>query len=233
MAIYAMGDFHLSESVPKPMDVFGGVWRGYRQKIIDGLEAVGLKDEDVLVVAGDFSWGISLKESLADFRFLDTYPGKKLLLKGNHDLWWQTVRKMKGFFAENGIKTIDFLHNNCYIYEGIGLCGTRGWFFEEERGDAHDRKMLSREMIRLEKSLSDAQKAGAERLYAFLHYPPMYGSYRCDEMIDILRRYRVKRCYYGHLHGGAHALARQGVYDGVDYRLIAADYLHFLPVRVD
>ncbi len=227
MALYAIGDTHLSLGSSKPMDVFGGGWTGYVDKLRRGFEAV--RPEDTVVLCGDLSWGMSLEEARADFAFLDALPGeKKLLLKGNHDYWWTTARKMNGFFAENGFTTLEILHNNCWLYGEIALCGTRGWFYEEERGE-HSAKVFNRELIRLEASL---KAAGEREKYCFLHYPPLYQGYRCQEIIDLLERYHVTRCCYGHLHGGSHRLAVSGTQDGVEYRLVAADYLGFCPEKI-
>lgn len=231
MALYTIADLHLSLGADKPMDVFGGAWDGYLDKLKTNLAC--LRKEDTLVIPGDLSWGISLEESLPDFRFLDNLPGRKLLVKGNHDLWWETAAKMKRFFAANGITSIDFIHNNCHMYRNTALCGTRGWFFEEERSDSHDEKVFRRELLRLEASLNAARQTAAERIYCFLHYPPLYQGYRCDEILDIMKRYGVARCYYGHLHSHSQRLAVQGVQEGIDFRLIAADYMNFRPALIE
>jgi len=232
MALYAIADLHLSLGTQKNMDVFKGVWEGYVQKIKTNFEGV-LTPEDTLVIAGDFSWGMTLSEALPDFGFLNDFPGKKILVKGNHDFWWDTVRKMKGFLAENSLMTIDFLHNNYFAYRDIALCGSRGWFFEEQKGAEHDRKMINRECLRLRASLSAAKAQGFDRLYVFLHYPPLFYNYRCGDIINILREYNVKHCFYGHLHGSAHAMAVQGTHDGICYRLISADFLRFEPLLLE
>ncbi len=233
MGLYAIADYHLSESVDKPMDIFGGAWENYTEKIKAGLQETMKSDDDVLIVGGDFSWGIDLKEALADFRLLASYPGQKILLKGNHDLWWDTLTKLTRILAENGLFHISFLFNNCYVYKDIALCGTRGWFFEEERSDSHDEKVFRRELLRLEASLNAARQTAAERIYCFLHYPPLYQGYRCDEILDIMKRYGVARCYYGHLHSHSQRLAVQGVQEGIDFRLIAADYMNFRPALIE
>ena len=226
MALYAIGDTHLSLGVDKPMDIFGGRWSGYVEKLREGFE--GVTAEDTVVLCGDLSWGMSLAQAREDFAFLDALPGKKLLMKGNHDYWWTTASKMNQFFEENGFTSFELLHNNCHLYGGVALCGTRGWFYEEDRGE-HSAKVFNRELIRLEASL----KAGGEReKFCFLHYPPLYQGYRCQEILDLLERYGVTRCYYGHLHGGSHRLAVTGREGGVEYHLVAADYLGFRPLKI-
>lgn len=226
MALYAIGDTHLSLGADKPMDVFGGAWAGYQEKLTQGLSA--LRPEDTLVIAGDVSWGMSLEESEADFAFLDAFPGTKLLLKGNHDYWWNTAAKMERFFAEKGFSSLRILHNNCHYYGDVALCGTRGWFYEEEKA-GQNQKVFNRELIRLEASLKAAGEA--EKL-CFLHYPPFYTGYRCEPILALLERYQVKACYYGHLHGASHRLALQGKQGSVEYHMISADYLKFTPEKV-
>ena len=226
MALYAIGDTHLSLGSDKPMDVFGGGWTGYVDKLRQGFE--GVEPEDTVVLCGDLSWGMSLEEARADFAFLDSLPGRKLLMKGNHDYWWTTAQKMRRFFEENGFSTLELLHNNCHIYGDVALCGTRGWFYEEDRGE-HSAKIFNRELIRLEASL----KAGGTReKFCFLHYPPLYQGYHCQEIIDLMERYGVTRCYYGHLHGGSHRLAVSGQRGRVEYHLVAADFLGFRPEKI-
>lgn len=206
------------------MDVFGGTWEGYVEKLRRGFQ--GLTGEDTVVLCGDISWGMGLEEARADFAFLDALPGgRKLILKGNHDYWWNTASKMDRFFAENSFSTLNILHNNCYFYGETALCGTRGWFYEETGSS----KVFQRELIRLEASL---KAAGEREKLCFLHYPPLYQGYACPEIMELLERYQVKRCFYGHLHGGSHRLAIEGARNGVDYRLVAADFVGFTPVKI-
>ena len=129
-----------------------------------------LTEEDTVVLCGDLSWGMSLEEAKEDFAYLNALPGKKLLMKGNHDYWWTTASKMKKFFEENGFDTFDILHNNCHFYGDVALCGTRGWFYEIDRGE-HSAKIFNRELMRLEASL---KAAGEREKFCFLHYPPLY-----------------------------------------------------------
>lgn len=227
MALYAIGDLHLSFQADKPMDVFGGNWSGYVDKLREGLKVIN--PEDTTVLLGDLSWGMSLTDAAEDFRFINQIPGIKIVLKGNHDYWWSTAKKFYDFCEEQSFKNMLVLNNNCWFYEDVALCGTRGWFYEEERHGAQDEKIFRRELMRLETSL---KAAGDREKLCFLHYPPCFGAYRCDEIMDMLTAYGVRRCYYGHLHGDSHRLAFQGVYGGVEYRLAAADYLDFCPICV-
>lgn len=226
MALYVLGDSHLSFRAHKPMDVFGGAWDGYVDKLRAGLSI--LREEDTIVLAGDISWGMSLEEAEEDFAFLNSFPGRKLILKGNHDYWWTTANKTYQFWAEHGFTTLNLLHNNCYEYGEYALCGTRGWFWEEDQ-NGHNQKVFNRELLRLEASL---KAAGERPRLAFLHYPPLYQGYRCQEILDLLERYQVKACYYGHLHGGSHRLALEGIHGTVEYHLVAGDYLGFRPLKI-
>ena len=227
MALYAIGDLHLCLGAPKPMDIFGGAWVGYMDKLKDGLSIITAEDTTILL--GDLSWSLDLPGAKADFAWINEIPGQKIILKGNHDYWWSTAAKFHKFCQENGFETLNILNNNCYFYEDWALCGTRGWFFEEERSGQHDEKVFKRELIRLETSL---KAAGERNKMVFLHYPPLYKGYECREILDLLEKYEVRRCFYGHLHGGSHRLAMEGTWNGVEFRLAAADYLGFKPYRV-
>lgn len=227
MALYAIGDLHLCLGAPKPMDVFGGPWVGYMDKLKAGIARI--RPEDTTVLLGDLSWALCLDEAGADFAWIDQIPGRKIILKGNHDYWWSTASKFYKFCAEHGFSDQWILNNNHYEYEGFAICGTRGWFYEEDRHGAHDEKVFRRELIRLETSL---QSAGALPKIVFLHYPPRYRGYECPEILALLQKYEVRRCFYGHLHGDSHKLATEGLWDGVDFRLVAADYIGFSPVTV-
>ena len=227
MALYAIGDLHLCLGAPKPMDVFGGNWTGYMDKLKEGMSVI--TDSDTTVLLGDLSWALSLEESAADFAWINEIPGRKVILKGNHDYWWSTAAKFNKFCEANGFENLYLLNNNCFEYEDWAICGTRGWFFEEERSGAHDEKVFKRELCRLEASLKAAEE---KRKMVFLHYPPRYKGYECKEILELLEKYEVRRCFYGHLHGGSHKLAMEGLWDGVEFRLVAADYLNFKPYKV-
>lgn len=228
MSLYAIGDLHLSQSTHKPMDIFGPAWSHHVSRLQEGFQALG--PEDVCVLCGDTSWGSTLEEALADFQFLDTLPGRKILLKGNHDYWWTGMGKMQGFLRNHDITSVSFLHNNAVPYgEKIALCGTKGWFYEPGRSSAHDRKLMDREILRLEASLKAAE--GRER-YVFLHFPPRYGSYACQEILALLRLYQVRMCCSGHLHGASLAMAFNGLWEGCLHRCVSADAIQFRPCKI-
>ena len=227
MALYTIGDLHLSLNSDKSMDVFGPGWANYVARIREGFST--LTEADTTVLCGDLSWGMSLEESLEDLKFIHALPGRKILLKGNHDYWWNTARKMENFFKENGLDSLEILHNNCNYYGDIALCGTRGWFYELDSEGTHNGKMMAREVGRLEASL---QAAGEAEKLCFLHYPPLYTGYRCPEILALLQKYGVKRCFYGHLHGASHKRRIEGDCGGTDFALVAADYLGFTPLKI-
>lgn len=227
MALYAIGDLHLSLSANKPMDVFGSKWENHVGRLKAAFSE--LHEDDVIVLDGDTSWGIDLEGALADFQWIDSFPGKKILVKGNHDYWWGTVSKMKKFFADHEIRSIDVLHNNCFFYGDYAICGTRGWFYEEDAAGTHTGKMLDREAIRLEASLKCAE---GKPTVCFLHYPPVYQGYQCPKLLALLDRYGVERCCYGHLHGYTHRRAFEGKRNSTEFALISADYLQFIPKKI-
>ncbi|MDR0862951.1 MAG: metallophosphoesterase [Oscillospiraceae bacterium] len=232
MALFAIGDLHLSLASEKPMDVFGGGWEGYVDKIKLGFERVA--PDDTVILCGDLSWGMTINESLADFRFIGELPGKKIILKGNHDYWFETVAKAKKFFEQNDIPNIEILNNNHFIYdEGaarVAICGTRGWLYDENMDGTHNGKIMAREVIRLEASLKSAPPDAGK--ICFFHYPPRFKNYVCADIIAVMEQYGVKRCWYGHIHGAAHRFAVTGTADGIEYNMVSADYLKFIPQRV-
>ena len=227
MALYAIGDLHLSLGADKPMDIFGGNWVGYMEKLKEGLSVITPKDTTVLL--GDLCWALDLAQAKPDFAFIDGIPGRKIILKGNHDYWWSTAAKFYKFCEENGFTDQYILNNNHYEYGDYAICGTRGWFFEEERSGQHDEKVFNRELCRLEASL---KSAGGKPKIVFLHYPPRYKGYECPQILELLKRYGVSRCFYGHLHGASHGLAMEGIWDCVDFKLVSADKLDFRPFMV-
>lgn len=225
MALYVLGDPHLSLSGEKPMDIFGPRWQDHAKKIKKAwLETV--KPEDTVVLAGDISWAMSLKEAEPDLRFFHDLPGKKLLLKGNHDYWWETLAKMNRFLKEREWEDIFFLFNNSYTVEGLTVCGTRGW--EVDCFDEQAQKMLPREIQRLEHSLASAPKEGEK--VVFFHYPPVVGEQ--DPFLPVLQKYGVRRVFYGHLHGPKALTTQPIVQNGIEYTLISADALNFSPLLV-
>lgn len=229
MNIFTIGDLHLSIKGNKSMDIFGDNWVGHDKKIKNNWERI-VKEDDVVVVLGDSSWAMDLEEAYHDFEYIHHLPGKKLIIKGNHDYWWNTVLKMRHYMEKNGFDSIDFIHNNTYVFNGIALCGTRGWFIDEN--PEHDVKVFKREILRLETSLKLAKAQNPEEICVFLHYPPAYQGYACEQIMDLLCDYGVKRCFYGHLHGIAHARSIRKPYRDVNFYLVSSDCINFTPFLV-
>ncbi len=228
MALFVIGDTHLSLSVDKPMDIFGG-WKNYMQRLEENWKAA-VQPEDTVVIPGDVSWAMSLQEAEKDFAFLHQLPGQKILLKGNHDYWWTTKSKMDQFLEEKGFTTLTILHNNSISAEGVSLCGSRGWMFEQ--GQEHDKKLIAREAGRIRASLQDAQRFGEQEKILFLHYPPVFMQDSIPEFLDVMKEYGVKRCYYGHIHSHGCRYAFQGNWEGVELAMVSADFLGFAPKKI-
>lgn len=227
MSLFVMADLHLPIAVNKPMDIFGG-WDNYVERISENWEK-NVSDEDTVVIPGDISWAMSLEQALPDFKFIHELKGKKIISKGNHDYWWTSAAKLNRFVEENGFDSIRFLHNNHYAYGSLGICGTRGWI--NDNGEPADAKVLAREAARLETSLRSAEAEGLEPV-VFLHYPPLYGTEYNYDILDVMYRHNIKRCFYGHVHGKGHKYAVNGERDGIDFRLVSADYMQFCPLKI-
>lgn len=227
--IYTIGDLHLSLGCDKPMDIFSG-WTNYLERLRENWNSK-ITDDDTVVLLGDHSWALKLEDSLRDLEFIHKeLNGKKILVKGNHDLWWSTMNKITNFVNDSGFSSISFLFNNAYLVEGISICGTRGWI--RENGEPADIKVLNREAGRLEASLQAGVKLGGE-LVAFIHYPPICGTEENAAITELLHKYNVKRCYYAHLHGYSIKSALGGERAGVTYKLVSADGVGFDPVKVN
>ena len=239
MSLFVMADLHLSSDGSKSMEIFGPRWKDYMKKIRQNWCAV-VSSEDTVVIPGDISWGLKTDEAIDDLLFLDSLPGQKLIGKGNHDLWWSTAAKLYKMMEENQITSIHLLHNNAYCVQGAILCGTRGWFVEENQqhtvGDADYMRIVNREVIRLRLSLDAAKKIQAEQapdlpILVFLHFPPVWNDFVCREILDVLHQYDIERCYFGHIHG-AHYAPRSQSFEGIEFTLCAADALNFTPLLI-
>lgn len=235
MAIYTIGDLHLSFNENKPMSIFGENWEGYEEKVKENWTNL-VKEEDLVVLPGDFSWSMYLKDTYNDFEYLNNLPGKKILLKGNHDYWWSTVNSMRNYIKENHFENIDFLYNNAYEFENKIIVGTRGWALGE---DLESKKMINREVLRLELSIKNGLENYGENkeIIAFMHYPPIIKqniqNNEINDFIRILKQYNIKQCYYGHLHGSAIKEAVEGEYFGINFKLVSSDSVGFDLVKVE
>ncbi len=225
MAIFTISDLHLSFGAQKPMSIFKG-WENYEQRIAANWRRV-VSPQDTVVLPGDLSWAMKLPETQADFAFLHSLPGKKIILKGNHDLWWSSMKKIGEFLEENKFDSILPLHNNAYAVEGYAVCGSRGWFYDA--GEA-DQKIVLREAGRLETSISAAIATGLTPL-VFMHYPPVYGEYVCPEILAVLQKHNIGTVYHGHIHGAGRNNAVD-TWQGISFRLVSCDCMDFTPYQI-
>ncbi len=240
MSLYVLADLHLSlsEKTNKPMEVFGPNWANHVDRIKKYWSAV-VCEEDTVVIPGDISWAMKLEEAYEDLKFIDSLPGTKIISKGNHDFWWSTVGKIETFFDKNKISTIKLLHNNAYKLDDCVICGTRGWFYDEKQqnviNETDFEKIVSREAGRLEFSIKSAlsQLSEGEKLpiLAFFHFPPVWNGFVCRPIIEILHKYNIKKCYFGHIHG-SYFVPRTTDFEGVSMTLVSADYLKFAPMPI-
>ena len=232
MSIYAIADLHLSLNHPKPMDIFGDNWENHAEKIRENWTKV-VKEEDTVLIPGDFSWETYLEDTYKDFEYLNSLPGKKILLKGNHDYWWTTVTNIRNYLKENNFNTIEILFNNSYEVEDYLIAGARGWDYDI----LEDRKIIEREIGRLKISLDSARNLDSEKgIIVLMHYPPISNNYINNEfelkILNLFKEYNVKKCLYGHLHGAAHAGAMSGNIKGIEFNLVSADFLDFELIKV-
>ncbi len=225
MSLYVIADTHLSFCADKPMDTFQG-WENYTHRLKKNWNSV-VEKEDYVVIVGDISWAMNFNELVEDFTYINSLNGQKIILKGNHDYWWNTLTKMNKFVTDNGFDTISFLHNNSYDFADFSICGSRGWFFDSQ--EEKDEKVLNREVMRLKASIESASR---DEKIVFLHYPPVTLNENCFEILNLLKEKGIKKCYYGHLHGMATRFAVNGCIDGIDFKLVSADSLNFTPYPV-
>lgn len=220
--IYAIGDLHFDSSDQKPMDIFGDNWIGHKDKIIEDWRT-RVSDDDLVLVPGDISWALKLKEAIPDLELIDSLPGKKVFIKGNHDYWWEGISRLKALQLDS----ICFLRNSSFIYKNVGIAGTRGWASRDSEGfDESDEKIFKRELLRLEASLLSLASP-VDKKIAMLHYPPFNNKLQANEFVEILREYNVDICIYGHLHADGHKYSVEGQVEGIDFHLVASDYLDF------
>lgn len=228
MSIFAISDLHLSLNGEKPMDIFGGTWDNYTERMMKNWNSI-VTENDIVIVPGDISWATYIEDAVADFSYVNSLNGKKLILKGNHDYWWTTVNKMNNFLKENDFDTIEIIQNNAIMYNDIAICGTRGWTIPSSASMSDDRKIFEREKQRLILSLEDAKAKKAKEIIVAMHYPPIDKSTYNSDFIDIMSTYGVNICIFGHLHAQAHAFAPTGNHSGIELKLVSCDYLNFIP----
>ena len=239
MALFVLSDLHLStgEQTDKSMEVFGHRWQNYTERIQKNWSAL-VGEDDTVVIGGDVSWALSLEEAISDFSFLHALPGKKILMKGNHDFWWTTLQKMNNFLSANGFTDMTFLQNNAFLCDSFIVCGSRGWFYETDTASAATgadyEKMIAREAHRLSLSLQQGKALQASldketEIIAFLHFPPIWNGAVCEPIMQVLKDYGIQKCYFGHIHGISEMSFEA---DGITFILTAADALGFVPKAV-
>lgn len=224
MSIFAIADTHLSFQADKSMHVFSG-WEDYTSRLENNWRKI-VTDSDFVILPGDISWAMQLENTFEDFKFLHNLPGEKILLKGNHDYWWSTVRKIEGFISENAFDSLRVLHNNAYEVGDYAICGSRGWFFDDNTENAE--KVILREAGRLRRSIEHGLTFGKE-LLVFLHYPPVSEQQVCEQIMEVLTSYPVRQCFFGHIHGERTDRYRNFNYEGIQFSLVSSDFLGFCP----
>lgn len=233
MALFSISDLHLSlGDEDKPMDIFGEKWENYTVRLEENWNR-DISGEDMVVLPGDFCWAMHMKDSKKDFEFLKRLNGIKILLKGNHDYWWDTLNKLKRFAAENEYNDILFLQNNSFMYNNTAICGTRWWQYADRDSSDKDKKIYQREFMRARLSLDDGMKNEPDNIIFFTHYPPFSSMGNIDEnFMSLIKEYPVTDVIYGHLHGKAHKDAFVGEYNGINFDLVSCDYLEFAPKKL-
>lgn len=235
MSLYVIADLHLATAdSSKSMEVFGKRWSNYIEKLNNNWRKI-VTDNDTVVVPGDISWGLTAEDAKDDLLWLDSLPGKKILLKGNHDFWWSTLSKLRTFFDANDIRSISLLNNNALEVEEYVIAGSRGWFTDKSMQNVEENvdydKIVNREAIRLEMSLADAERLSAERgkeIITFLHFPPVWSGFVCRPILEVLKRHKISRCYFGHIHG-SYSQPQTFEFENIKFSMISADFLDFMP----
>ena len=227
MAIYAISDLHLSKAVPnKSMELFGKDWENYEERLDKNWKAT-VKEQDTVLIPGDISWALDLNTAYEDFAYIDSLPGNKIIIKGNHDYYFSTLTKVNKFLEENNFNTIRILNNNSFLVEDTNICGFRGWGNTEDN-KVDDYKVYLRELVRLELSLNSISKENKDKdIIVMTHFPPFR-----HEIKELFKKYNVKKCIYGHLHGEGHYMVREGLIDEVEYAMVSGDYTKFELIRL-
>lgn len=225
--IYAIGDLHFDSSGEKPMDVFGHIWLNHQEKLIENWCSI-IDEDDIVLLVGDISWALKIDDAYEDLTKIDSLPGRKIIIKGNHDYWWGSLKKLNSL----GLKTIDFIQNNSFIYKNIGIAGTRGWsYIDEDLRDPHNEKIFNRELNRLRLSLESLDKT-IEKKIVMLHYPPFNIDSSPNDFVKIMKEFKVDICIYGHLHAEGHKYIVEGIVDDIEFHCVSSDYLNFIPKKI-
>jgi len=238
LSVFVISDLHLSTNADKSMEVFGPRWQNYTQRLKANWNAV-VEKNDTVIIPGDISWGLTIEDAMPDLKFLNDLNGKKIIGKGNHDFWWQTLSKIQKIFEQNQINTINILHNNAYVVENVIVCGTRGWYNGDKQiavnnNVVDNQKIINREAIRLRLTLNSAKQLQEKSnlpVIVFFHFPPAWSGLVCKELIDILHEFKIERCYFGHIHGLVEH-PKNFSFEGIQFSLISSDHLNFTPIPI-
>lgn len=227
MALYAISDLHLALNSDKPMDIFGSQWVKHHEKIKENWVSK-ISEEDTVLIAGDISWSMKQDESKEDLDWISKLPGKKLIIKGNHDYWWNSITKLNSMY-----ENIKFIQNNFFAYKDWAICGTRGWICKgSDKFTQKDEKIYAREQIRLRLSLEEAKKNGFENIICMVHYPPTNEKFEESAFTEMFKEFGVEKVIYGHLHGNNLTNVLSGERDNVEYLLTSCDYIDFNPIKI-
>lgn len=226
MKVYAISDLHLSINNSKPMNIFGPVWNNYLNTVKESLDGAG--EDDLILHAGDLSWAMKLKDAQADFDYLASLPGKKIITRGNHDYWWESISAVRSALPES----VFAIQNDCLRFGNALVFGSRGWSLED--GDDHDKAMINRELIRLKLSLDAMQRIRTpeDKTFCMIHYPPFNVKFESSVFTDLIESYNVDYCIYGHLHGKGCRAAREIVRGNTKYLLTSCDLVDMKAVFV-
>ena len=225
--IFAIGDLHFDSSGEKPMDVFGDIWLNHEEKVIENWFSL-IGEDDLVLLVGDISWALRLEEAYEDLLKIDDLPGRKIIIKGNHDYWWNSLTKSNNL----GLKTIDFMQNNSFVYQNIGIAGTRGWSsIDIDIINPHDEKIFNRELNRLRLSLGSLDK-NLDKKIVMLHYPPFNMDSSPNEFIEVMKEFNVDICIYGHLHAEGHKYVVEGIIEDIEFYCVSSDYINFVPKKI-
>ncbi|MDW8800688.1 metallophosphoesterase [Clostridium sp. A1-XYC3] len=227
MALFAISDLHLDLTGDKPMDIFGDKWLNHDEKIKNNWFNK-ITDEDTVLIAGDISWSMKMEDGMRDLEWIHNLPGRKIMVKGNHDYWWTSISKLNNLYDD-----MDFIQNNSFNYEDYAICGTRGWICPGgDNFSEHDEKIYERELNRLRLSLDSAVKKGFKKFITMIHYPPVNEKLLESGFVDIFKEYNVEKVIYGHLHGPSLAKALNGELNGIEYIITSGDYINFDPIKI-
>lgn len=228
MALFAIGDLHLSFALEKPMDIFGGQWENHTEKVKEAWVEY-IKEADTVLIPGDISWALRFEEAREDLEWISQLPGRKIFVKGNHDYWWQTISKLNGSYDN-----MYFLQNTFYKYEDYAICGTRGWLCPNSTNfTQHDQKIYLREINRLKNSLDQAVKNNMSKIIVVMHYPPTNEKFEASGFTELAETYKVEKVIYAHIHGKNYFhTGLKGARNGVEYHLVSCDYLQCRPLKI-